>query len=140
MFDGTQVNDTAQATVTANQTPDIDITKSADPVTYDAAGDEITYTFRVENTGNVTLTDVTVTDPMFPAMTCGTVTLIPGDTIICTATYTITQDDINAGAVLNTATVTAMFDTAQVSDTSQVTVTANQTPGIELTKSADPDT
>jgi uncharacterized repeat protein (TIGR01451 family) len=47
------------------------------PLTYNAAGDLITYTFVVTNTGNTTLTDVTVDDPLF-GLTFGPVTLAPG--------------------------------------------------------------
>ncbi|WP_373396586.1 hypothetical protein V8V91_17740 [Algoriphagus halophilus] len=82
--------------------------KSATPSTYNAAGDVITYTFDVSNTGNVTWTDVTVSDPLsgLSAITPGPVTLAPGENQVFTATYTITQSDMDAGQVDNTATAT----------------------------------
>ena len=57
-----------------------------------------------------TLHDVTVTDPMtgLSAIACTPTTpatLAPGDTIDCTATYTVTQADVDAGSIDNTATV-----------------------------------
>ena len=78
-------------------------TARADP------GDAIDYTFVVTNTGNVTLTDVTVTDPSRSTVSCPAdpATLDPGETETCTATYTITQADIDAGEVDNTAAVDA---------------------------------
>ncbi len=72
-------------------------------------GDVINYTFTVTNTGNVTLTNVTVTDPMFtgpdaPMFVSSSLgspegTLLPGESATYTASYAITQDDIEAGAV-----------------------------------------
>ena len=67
-------------------------------------GDVIEYTFRVKNTGNLSLTDVTVIDPLVTVVG-GPISLAVGeeDTTTFTATYAITQDDIDAGFVLNQA-------------------------------------
>ena len=70
------------------------------------AGDTIAYAFVLTNTGAVSLTDVTVADPKVGAVDCATATLAPGASVTCTASYTITQDDVDAGTVDNTATAT----------------------------------
>ena len=69
-------------------------------------GDTITYAFRIENTGNVTLTNVNVTDPN-AVVSGGPITLTPGqiDTTTITAVHTLTQDEINSGSFENQATV-----------------------------------
>lgn len=68
-------------------------------------GETIDYRFVVRNTGNVTLTGVTVTDPRVSGITPATVTLLPGEEQIFTAApYSVTQDDMNSGVVANTAT------------------------------------
>ena len=69
------------------------------------AGDLIHYTFEVTNTGTVTLTKVTVTDPLVPAIGCPTTTLAAGESMICSDTYELTQADVDAGVRDNTATV-----------------------------------
>src|SRR5690606_15895740 len=84
-------------------------------------GDEIEYTFTVTNTGNVTMEDIVVTDIedeftgendismlTFEASSedSDEGTLLPGEVATYTATYTITQQDINQGGVVNTAEVT----------------------------------
>jgi uncharacterized repeat protein (TIGR01451 family) len=73
-------------------------------------GDQITYSFRVANTGVVTLHDVTVADqlvaPAGPALTvhCPATTLAPGESMTCTSSaYTVTQADVDAGWVANMA-------------------------------------
>ncbi|MFA9192760.1 hypothetical protein AAGV28_15410, partial [Flavobacterium sp. FZUC8N2.13] len=72
-------------------------------------GDQITYAFVVKNTGNVTLTNVTVTDNNATVTGGPIATLAPGasDTTTFTAIHTITLEDINAGIVYNLATATA---------------------------------
>ncbi|MET3962198.1 putative repeat protein (TIGR01451 family) [Marmoricola sp. OAE513] len=77
------------------------------------AGDKLNYIFDVKNTGDVTLTSVSVTDilvaPAAPAVTvtCPKTTLVAGETMSCTATaYVVTSSDIGAGAVKNSATAT----------------------------------
>ena len=80
-------------------------------------GDELTYTITVENTGNVTLTNVALTDtfvdgngnpltltgPTFVSSDLGSLegTLQVGETATYTATYVITQSDVDAGGVSN---------------------------------------
>lgn len=95
--------------------PKLSITKVADITTGAKAGDVITYTYTIENTGNVTLTNVglvddhkgTGTDFAFQddcAITTGSLSAIAGGTITtfvpqeiveCTATYTVTQQDVD---------------------------------------------
>ncbi len=96
-------------------------------------GDVISYTFFVENTGNVDLTGVTVTDPLagLSAISCPSTTLAVGASMTCTATYAITQADINAGEVNNTATADS---TQSAPDTDDNTETIPQTATLELDK------
>ncbi|MEH6418704.1 DUF7507 domain-containing protein, partial [Pseudomonas sp. CGJS7] len=71
------------------------------------AGDTIAYRFAITNTGNVTLTNVTVTDAKLDApAVCDATTLAPNASTTCTGTHTITQDEVNAGSANNTATAT----------------------------------
>jgi len=88
-------------------------------------GDTITYRFNIRNTGNVSLTDVEIDDPLITAapnsalITCvrntplmpsfdpSAETLNPNDEVVCTGIYTLTQADIDSGVVGNTADVTA---------------------------------
>ncbi|MCK8478973.1 DUF7507 domain-containing protein, partial [Microbacterium aurugineum] len=71
-------------------------------------GETITYSFAVTNTGTVTLTDPVVDDPRAGSVTCP-VSIAPGATVTCTAgaDYTVTEADVLAGGVVNTASVSA---------------------------------
>jgi uncharacterized repeat protein (TIGR01451 family) len=138
-FNGVDYTDTDSETITAVLGPEITLSKTADPTTYNAAGDLITYTFLVTNSGNTTLTDVTVDDPLF-GLNFGPVTLAPGASETFTYDYTITQADVDAGQVINTATATGTFNGVDYTDTDSETITAVQTPSISLSKTADPTT
>ncbi|WP_344669914.1 DUF7507 domain-containing protein [Catenulispora yoronensis] len=101
----------SSATVTAaTASSTLTVVKEAVPTSVDAAGQVVSYTFEVKNTGNTILTNITVTDTMtapagpVPAVSCPVTTLAPGASTTCTATYAVTQADINAGQITNTAT------------------------------------
>ena len=71
-------------------------------------GETISYSFQVSNTGNVTLTNVSVTDPLVTPITCPSGNPIPslasGDSETCTGSYVITQTDVDNGSRDNTGT------------------------------------
>ncbi|KXF75793.1 hypothetical protein ATN84_17660 [Paramesorhizobium deserti] len=104
-------------------------------------GETVTYSFLVTNAGNVTLTGVTVNDPLLTnagiSMTPGPQTLAPGASATFTATYTPTQAEIDAGSVSNTATGTGTppdgGDPIE-SPPDTVVVPPDQTPGLTIDK------
>ena len=139
----------ANAAVTALQTGSLALTKSVSPGNVTAAGQSLTYTFGVTNTGNVTLTNLTVEDAQSPpasALTtgpsCPATTLAPGASTTCTATYAVTQADIDNGLVRDMAIADAKSPTGDdiVSNAANAAVTATQTPGITVTKTPSPTT
>lgn len=91
-----------------SQAPGISLAKAADGTAPLTIGSVITYSFVVTNTGNLTLTNVTITDPLvgLSPITCPGTTLAPSEVMTCTATYTVTPADVDAGIVQNAATVT----------------------------------
>ncbi|MBS9773514.1 MAG: hypothetical protein KGV45_00115, partial [Gammaproteobacteria bacterium] len=68
-------------------------------------GDSIKYTFTVENIGNVTVKDIVINDETInvSGLTIDKAELLPGEKGTATASYTLTQDDIDKGGVTNTA-------------------------------------
>lgn len=131
------------------QQPQLAVVKSAQSALTDPAepGQQITYEFRVINTGNVRLENVVLTDPL-PGISPDEFDLgdmEPGAELTATATYAITQADIDAGRVVNQATVTGTFDGTPISDLSgpnpetdeETVVPVPQGPGLTLVKSAD---
>ncbi|WP_035456984.1 DUF7507 domain-containing protein, partial [Algoriphagus terrigena] len=137
--DGGETDGGDGADVDATQTPEIEVVKTADQTTYDEAGTVINYTLVVTNTGNVTLTEVTVEDPLTGLdESVGTGTLAPGESATVTTPYTITQQDVDAGEVVNTATATGTdTNDSEVSDEDEVIITADQRGEIAIDKSAD---
>src|SRR5690625_1133014 len=92
---------------------DLSFTKEVDLSTAEL-GEELTYTFTVENTGTEDLFDVEITDNSLPGLSDITYTwpgdegeLAMGETLTATATYTVTQDDVDNGSVENLAVVNA---------------------------------
>ena len=114
------------------------ITKSSttSPNTFDAVGDVLTYDLVVTNTGNVTLTNIIVSDPIAVVTGSPIATLAPAEIVTLTASYTVTQDDINAGFVFNTATARTTFGNQDINDTDDETITATQIPSWTMTKTA----
>ena len=91
----------------ASSTPAISVVKRASPTTAGVIGQVIDYTIVGSNTGNVTLTNVSISDTKIAALTCIPVapaTLLVGETITCTGSYTLTAADAAFGSVTNIAT------------------------------------
>ncbi|MEU8386056.1 hypothetical protein [Streptosporangium sp. NPDC048865] len=134
------------ATVAVTAAPGLALLKTASPATVAAAGRLITYSYLVVNTGNATLTGVGVADTVFsgtgtpPVVTCPVTTLDPRDSTTCTGTYTVTQADIDAGTIVNTATASGTPPTgpAVASAASTATVAVTAAPGLSLLKTAFP--
>jgi uncharacterized repeat protein (TIGR01451 family) len=125
----------ATRNVSLARTATIALTKTASVANVPTAGSPITYTFRATNTGTTTLTGVSVTDPRpgvsAPAYTWpGTAgTLAPGQVVTATSTYAATAADLEAGTIVNTATVRATTSAgATISQTATATVTAVADP------------
>ncbi|MBA8845970.1 putative repeat protein (TIGR01451 family) [Ochrobactrum sp. RH1CCR137] len=138
-------SDPDTVTVPPDQTPRLTIDKTGVLQDQDGdglvdAGEQIVYSFLVKNTGNVTLTDVTVNDSLLLAegisVTPGPQTLAPGEEATFTATYTATQDKIDAGRVTNTATATGNTPsgTPYESNPDTEVVPPDQTPGLTIDK------
>ncbi|MEM7215819.1 MAG: hypothetical protein AAF423_09770 [Pseudomonadota bacterium] len=82
------------------------------------AGTNVEYVFSVENTGNVTVSNVSINEltfdgdsPVNPTVSSGSTTLAPGETVTFTGTYTVTNGDIADqggadGSLDNTANAT----------------------------------
>lgn len=102
-------------------------------------GETISYTFDVENTGNVTVQDVTIDDPRVTGVSPAAVDLAPGQTQRFTAGgYTVTQADVAVGSVNNTAVAAGTSPTGPVQSNTDSTTTPTPTPDpqIVLTKTA----
>ena len=138
---GPPVSDPDTATVTATASPAIQVVKTASPSSAATAGTVVTYSFVVTNTGNVTLSSVGVTDPLpgLSAVTCPASTLTPAASTTCTATYTVTQADIDSGSVTNTATATGDPPSGPpVTDPDTFVLLAGPLPALDITKVLDP--
>lgn len=74
-----------------------------------SVGTPLTYSFRVTNSGNLTLSDVQIDDPLLAGVTCPALVLKPEEQMTCTgAPYLVTATDQTAGKVVNTAWVTSL--------------------------------
>ncbi|WP_442922810.1 beta strand repeat-containing protein, partial [Microbacterium sp. Leaf161] len=141
---GAAVSATAPATVPIASAPEIVVTKDA-AATGGSVGDSIEYSFTIENRGNVTLSAVVLSDTLAglsaPTIVWPTVSrvLAPGEIATASATYVITQADVDAGTVENTATAGASTPGgANISASSDEVVTEldEPDPAVVTTKSA----
>ncbi len=122
--------ETPSTTSTAEYgTTGLTIVKNVTETHFTAAGDVLHYSYVVTNDGFASLLGpVTVADDKSTDETCPAVSTVgdldnyldPGESVTCTATYTVQAADVTAGSVTNTASATAGGVT---SDTDSETVT-----------------
>ncbi len=144
-------NDAATVETVVTTAADVSITKTADPV-QPAAGEDVTFTVTVSNTGPSTARDVVVADALPAGLTL--LGVDPGPGVNCTgalscavadldpqatATFAVRMNvpadfDLQAGAV-NTATVTSSTpDPAPGNNTATATVTARAISDLAVLK------
>jgi uncharacterized repeat protein (TIGR01451 family) len=150
---GVPIGGTTVRTVTLTRTPAIEVIKTAGPITdtngdgFDSVGDQIVYNYTVKNTGNVTLTNVTLVDDDGTAIasddkpiTLTKTTLAPNETTTGTYTGKLTQVAIDAANLTNIATAKGTPPTGvnpnPVTDTDTKTVIPKAKPAIDLIKKA----
>jgi len=116
--------------------------KTASESSFDNVGDILHYSYGLTNNGSqpmlapFTITDDKTADEACPATSTS---LAQGESITCTASYIITQADLDAGSVTNVATGHAFIGTAPIdSNQDSESVTGVQTKVLTLEKSADP--
>ena len=137
-------SDTAQTTVV--RTPAFTVVKTVNAANVSEPGD-LNYEIVVDNTGNTTLTDVTLVDTLpdgsaatlaGPLADSGGIGVLDvGEIWTYTGVYSVTQDDIDAGlALTNTVSVTTA-EAGSLTDTAATSI--SQTPGISISKSATED-
>jgi len=162
-YSGTEYTDTSTAIYA---TTGLTLVKTAAQTTYQTAGDVLDYSYLVSNTGFAPLLDpVTINDDRATDESCPAVNTVgdndayldPGESITCTATYTIVAADITAQSVTNTAdatvdsvtsnqdsetvtylappTITKVFLTTPITagQTSTLIITLNNPGGTDLT-------
>ena len=116
----------ASAFATLTPLPALTLAKSVTPDIALTSGIIVTYTYTLTNTGNVPLTSLSVTDDKATVNCSGaTSPLVRNASTTCTATYQITNANINQRSVTNTATATANFGAT--------TVTSNQATATVIT-------
>lgn len=142
LFGGTTTAaEVVQATPTIAPTT-IELTAITDAATLTGAGQIITYTYTVKNTGGVAVPGPAA---ITTGAVCAEVTTIgnadanldPGESVTCTLTHTVAQTDMDAGSVANTATATV----GGISSNTIVTTVSTAPPAVlNLTKTASPTT
>ena len=93
-----------------DQVEELELEKTTTATGFNGTGENITYSYKVTNTGTVTLSGtLEVDDDKIESgnITCPAVSgdgLAPGAFLTCTGSYTTTQADVDAGKVTNEAT------------------------------------
>jgi uncharacterized repeat protein (TIGR01451 family) len=114
--------ETDDETTILTQTKTLQVTKNETDRSF-IVGEYITYAIIVENTGNVTISNIDVVDDNADILTGNPIgTLAPGASAILTAQHQVAQADVNAGFVTNSATATGdspsgTDDVSDISDT-----------------------
>lgn len=143
---GQQVtSNVASTSVLVTGIPKISLSISATPNPNTVLGSTINYTYTIQNTGTLSLTGpFTITDDVYPSLVnCSGATspLAPGASTTCTHSHTVTQEDLDNGSIINTATVTGNAGPQLVtSNPVFATVITYPNPRLTLEKYANPTT
>jgi uncharacterized repeat protein (TIGR01451 family) len=143
---------TTTATIVVNTTAGFSVTKaqSSGPSPITAAAQTIGYTISIRNTGNVILNGLTISDSLTLGVAARTLTTGPvytsgdtnsdgqigiAETWVYSASYAVTQADVDAGGIFSN---TATYDTAQTAPlaSNAVSTPITQSPNLTISKTA----
>lgn len=97
--------ETTIAAVEADLTLEKALSDAPDPI---AKGSELEYTLTARNVGDVTLTDVVLSDSLITPENATCSSLGPDETCVLTGIYMVTQADVDAGEVVNTGSASGL--------------------------------
>lgn len=120
-----QNKEAACDTLVVQGTPSLTLGKSLRETTFTTVGEVLHYEYLVKNSGNTNLDGpITVTDNKIANVVCPPVAVLaPGDSVTCTATYTVNAADVAAGRIDNIAVAHAFSGGRPVdSNTSAATI------------------
>ncbi|KIQ66265.1 hypothetical protein TR51_00920 [Kitasatospora griseola] len=118
----------------------LSVEKKADTGGPFRVGDTVDYTYTVTNTGAVVVHDVAVADDRVASVACDATTLNPGASTVCHGSYTITEEDVEAGHVTNTARASGVDPEGRPVESGPSEVTVETTSGassLSITKQSD---
>jgi hypothetical protein len=119
---------TITATALASEPAALTLELGSVATTFDAVDDRIEYDYVLTNTGGVALDAVSVT-PVLGDVVCPLRPVEAGGAVLCVGYYYITQADLDAGSVSNTAWATGTYGGSEevTSDEVSLTITAEAT-------------
>jgi len=131
---------TDSLTITGDQAFGLSLEKTANVTAFGQVGDIIDYSYVVTNSGNTTITDaISISDDKILSVNCPALPggeLAPSQSLTCTASYAVTQVDIDNGFVTNLAIASdGNVTSPQVSES----VSATQNSALTLVKAGSPD-
>ncbi len=138
---GSLTDATANATITLAAAPTWTLTKTASLTSYGAAGQSINYSYTLTNTGNVSISGITVSDDKVSPVTCPVATLAVGASTTCSGSYTTTASDVTAGSVTNHAFAHGTPSSGSLTDAvATATISFASAPAWTMSKTANPRT
>jgi uncharacterized repeat protein (TIGR01451 family) len=130
---------TVQLSLFSDECPGLLTTKRAVETTYSAVGNVIHYSIEVRNISPLNIINIAITDLNASILSGNPVSLLtPGASATILASHMVTQQDIDAGQVVNCALASGTYTNGfMVADSSEcVTVIGSQRPQITITKFA----
>ncbi|WP_431030674.1 DUF7507 domain-containing protein [Plantibacter sp. RU18] len=130
--------DPSVATTPAAAAVGLQLTASTADGAAPAVGDRITLSVEWTNAGNVSIVGVSASIPALPELVadCTTGSLAPGESVVCelTGRYRVTQDDVDRGSILFTATGAARAGGAEITapDAIASVTTEAAAPSVQL--------
>ncbi len=126
---------TDNLSIPITQSPSMTVDKTSTTTDVTIVGQIVPYNYLLTNTGNVTLTGISLSDDNTDgAPVCGATTLAPAGTTTCTAQHTFTQAEMDAGGNLVNNVTASSNEASDALDSLSIPIT--QSPSMTVAKSS----